>query len=408
MKAVFANTARGRDALSRVKAMVFRKSDKSYALPLELLDAPEPSLIGPEWVKVRTIVSGISDLDEGVLLHPDTSPLSSFLSFPFVPGNENVGIITEVGADAPGVELGERVVVNPLLSCKPRGISPLCPSCSRGEHSACANFADGPPGSGTLIGACRDVGGGWGDSFVAHSSQVRTLPQNLDTDQAVLIPEFTRALRTVLQHPPQPGDRVVIVGAGSLGMLTLEAMKMLRLIPDVLVVAERSFEADAVRRSSSAEVVVSAGDELAYDGVAEFTKGTARYSQAGRMTLKGGADLVYETTGEKRNVEDAIQFAGEGKTVALSGLKRTAGFDLTPLWLKNVKIYGTAFSGRESYEQEQWETFDIALHLVAERGLPFSEIVTHKFKLDEYQRALDCLADRSRSKMIKAIFQHVV
>ncbi len=46
-----------------------------------------------------------------------------------------------------------------------------------------------------VIGGCRDTGGGWSDSFVAHTAQVRPIPQTLDTDQAVLIPEFTRALR---------------------------------------------------------------------------------------------------------------------------------------------------------------------------------------------------------------------
>lgn len=408
MKAIVAHAGQVQDAWGRAKAMILRKSDRSHALSLELLEAPEPALIGSEWVKVRTIVSGVSDLDAGVLMHHEASPLGAFLSLPFTPGNENVGIITEVGSDVRGVDLGERVVVNPLLSCRPRGITQPCPSCSRGEPSACTNFAEGTLGPGMLIGACRDTGGGWSDSFVAHSSQVRTLPQNLDTDHAVLIPEFTRALRAVLKHPPHQGDRVVIVGAGPLGLLILEAMKLLHMKPDLMVVAEHPFEADVARKLHNALISVSAGDRHAYDAVAEFTKGKANCSELGRMSLAGGADLVYETTGQKRNIEDALQFTGEGKTALLAGFKRTAGFDLTPLWFKDLNICGSSFSGSESYQEIQRETFDVAIQLVAERGLPFSDIVTHKFKLDEYQRALDSLADRAQSKAIKAIFQHVV
>ncbi len=66
---------------------------------------------------MRTIVSGISDLDEGAILNHDTSSLGATLPLPFFPGNENVGIVTEVGAHVNGIELGERVVVNPVLSC---------------------------------------------------------------------------------------------------------------------------------------------------------------------------------------------------------------------------------------------------------------------------------------------------
>jgi threonine dehydrogenase-like Zn-dependent dehydrogenase len=259
-----------------------------------------------------------------------------------------------------------------------------------------------------VIGGCRDTGGGWSDSFVAHATQVRPLPQKLDTDHAVLIPEFTRALRAVLQHPPQQGERVLIIGASSLGLLVLLAIKMLKLRADTLVVAEHPFEADTARKLFNAQVVLSGGHDTLYEAVAEFSKGTVRYKENGSLTLTGGADLVYETTGARHNIEDALRFAREGKKVVLAGIKQTSGFDMTPLWFKAIRVYGTAFSGKESYQNEERETFDIALDLVADQGLPFSDIVTHKFKLDEYHRALDVLADRPHTKAIKAIFQHVV
>jgi threonine dehydrogenase-like Zn-dependent dehydrogenase len=408
MKAIFAHSGPAREAWDRVKAKIFRKPQGAQGLSLELLEAPEPSLIDSHWVKVRTIVSGISDLDEGAILDHETSSLGASLPLPFVPGNENVGIITEVGAHVNGIELGERVVVDPVLSCRSRGITPPCQSCSRGEPSACGNFTEGALSPGMIIGGCRDTGGGWSDSFVAHSAQVRPLPQKMDTDHAVLIPEFTRALRTVLQHPPEQGDRLLIIGAGSLGLLILQAIRVLKLRPDTLVVAEHPFEVDVARKLSAAQVALSSGNGAVYDAVAEFTKGTVRYQENGRPVLSGGADLVYETTGSRHNIDDALRLTREGKKVALAGIKHTSGFDMTPIWFKGVKVYGTAFSGREFYQNEEKETFDIALDLVADQGLPFPDIVTHKFRLDEYQRALDVLADRPHTKAIKAIFQHVV
>jgi threonine dehydrogenase-like Zn-dependent dehydrogenase len=408
MKAIFAHSGPAREVWDRVKAKFLRRTDSPHALSLHLLEAPEPSLIDSNWVKVRTIVSGISDLDEGVMLHHDMSSLGQFLPLPFVPGNENVGIVTEVGPNVSGIEIGERVVVNPLLSCKTRGIAPPCPSCSRGEPSSCANFTEGTVSPGTVIGGCRDTGGGWSDSFVAHASQVRRLPQNLDTDHAVLIPEFARALRAVLQHPPQQEDRVLVIGASSLGLLILHAISMLRLKPNMLTVAEHSFEADVARKLSGRQVVLTGDHGTLYDAVADFARGAVRYQENGSLTLAGGADLVYETTGTRHNVDDALRFTREGKKVVLAGIRHTSGFDMTPLWFKGIRVHGTAFSGQESYRNEQRETFDIAVDLVADRGLPFSDIVTHKFKLDEYHRALEVLADRGHTKAIKAIFQHVV
>jgi threonine dehydrogenase-like Zn-dependent dehydrogenase len=408
MKAIFAHSGPARAAWDRVKAKILRADNGKHPLSLDLLEAPEPSLIDSHWVKVRTIVSGISDLDEGAILHNDTYSLGPYLSLPFIPGNENVGIVTEVGAHVKDIELGERVVVNPVLSCRIRGISPPCPSCSRGEPSLCSNFTEGTLSPGMVIGGCRDTGGGWSDSFVAHASQVRQLPRNLDTDHAVLIPEFTRALRAVLQHPPGQGDRIVVMGAGSLGLLIMHAFKMLRTKPNMLIVAENHFEAEVARKLSAGQVVVSSGRRDMYDAVAEFARGAVRYRDDGDLTLAGGADLVYETTGTRHNIDDALRLTREGNKVALVGIKHTTSFDMTPLWFKGIKVFGTAFSGKESYKSEERETFDIALELVSDRGLPFSDIVTHKFKLDEYQRALDVLSHRSRYEAIKAVFQHVV
>ncbi|MGO9570803.1 MAG: zinc-dependent alcohol dehydrogenase [Desulfomonilaceae bacterium] len=408
MKAILANFSLGREVWGRVRAKILRREDASYALSLQLAEVPEPTLVAAQWVRVRTIMSGISGMDEALILHHDPAPLGAFLSFPFVPGNENLGIVTEVGEDVHGIEPGERVIVDPVLSCRPRQVQPPCPSCSRGDPSSCRNFAKGVVGPGTMIGACRDTSGGWADSFIAHQSQVRQLPRNMESDQAVLVPEFARAVRAILQHPPAAGDRVIVMGAGSLGILTLVALQMLGYRANILVVADHPFEVDVVRKLSEAEVVLASNPGTAYEEVAAFVKGTVHYPEAGRITLEGGADLVYETTGLRDRVGDALRFTGEGKKVVLMGITEQSGFDITPLWFKSVRICGTLFSGRDSHKGEMRETFDIAMDLAAGDGLPVSELVTHRFKLEEYESAFAILADRAGTRAIKVLFQHVV
>jgi len=382
--------------------------DSSHGISVELADIPEPVVIGQDWVKIRTIMSGISAMDEGLVFRHDHFSWAPFLSFPFVPGNENMGIVTETGSEIVGIEIGERAVVDPILSCRPRGVEPICPSCARGEPSWCLSFSSGSIGPGIMVGACPETGGGWGGSFLAHRSQVRLIPRDMESDQAVLVPEFARAVKAVLSRPPAAGERVVIVGGGSLGLLMLIALEALAPGTAVLLIAEHSFEADAAAKFSRADVAVSHGPGTAFEDVAKFTGATVRYNRPGRTNIEGGADLVYETTGKGEYIEDAIRFAGEGKRLVLAGFRQPSGIDLGPLWFKGIEIRTTGFSGAVSYNGGISDVFDLALDLVRNSPLPVSEILTHKFRLEEHRQAFTAIENRAASKAIKVIFHQAV
>jgi threonine dehydrogenase-like Zn-dependent dehydrogenase len=408
MKALVAHSSVGKEVWNRFKSGFFSKSGPSPHVSLHLSDIPEPAIPHPEWVKIRTITSGISDIDEGMFLYGDFASLGAYLTFPFVPGNENLGIITEVGSEVSGVEPGDRVVVDPLLSCRPRGIQPVCTSCAEGDPSSCRNFFRGRIGPGVIIGACTDTGGGWADSFLAHASQIRPIPSNMETENAILLPEFARAVRAVLQHPPAPGDRVIILGARSLGLLTLIALHELGFGADPIVVAEQPFEVELARKFGAAAVVLLHPRASAYEDVAKLVAGTVRYPQVGRIGLEGGADLVYETTGIGENIGDALCFTGESKALVLMAVTQASAFNIAPIWFKGIQLYRSAFSGFDRYRGEVRDTFDIAFDLVASRGLPSSELITHRLKPDQHGLALGALQDRSGSKAVKVIFQHVM
>ncbi|MDQ7785554.1 MAG: alcohol dehydrogenase catalytic domain-containing protein [Desulfomonilaceae bacterium] len=408
MKAIVADFSIKREAWDRVRSRLMRGGRESHGITMDLTEIPEPTFTSPNWVKVRSIMSGISTMDEGMVLHHDLSAFGASLSFPFVPGNENVGIVTEVGRNVENLDLGERVIVDPLLSCEPREAQPVCSACSRGEPAYCRNFFQGIIGSGMLIGACRDTGGGWGDYFTAAASRLRPIPQDMDSDHAVLMPEFSRAVKAVLRNPPGTGDRVVIVGGGSLGIMVLLALDMLGHDQPILVVVEHPFEVDLVRRLSDASVVLAHSPGAAFEGVAEFVQCEVLYPKVGRITLAGGADLVYETTGTADRIEDAMSFTGEGKRLVLSALNQTSGFDMSPLWFKGIHIEGVGFSGRELYDGDMVHVLDIAVDLARKHSFPVAELITHRFSLSEHRQAFAALASRSTSKAVKIIFQHVV
>ncbi|MFQ5350535.1 MAG: amidohydrolase family protein, partial [Thermoanaerobaculia bacterium] len=78
---------------------------------------------------------------------------------------------------------------------------------------------------GLLIGGCRDTGGGWGEYFVASAGRVHHVPDEIDDDEASLVEPFSVCLRPALEHRPEPGDLVVVLGAGMIGLMSVAALK---------------------------------------------------------------------------------------------------------------------------------------------------------------------------------------
>ncbi|HWB67112.1 MAG TPA: alcohol dehydrogenase catalytic domain-containing protein, partial [Mycobacteriales bacterium] len=120
------------------------RARKLATAPMALRDLPDPTLPAPDWVLIRTALCGICGSDsKQVFLEGDgDSPMTALISFPQVLGHEVVGEIVEAGPES-GRRTGERVVLNPWLSCGPRGISPPCPACERGQFNLCHHFTEG-------------------------------------------------------------------------------------------------------------------------------------------------------------------------------------------------------------------------------------------------------------------------
>src|SRR5690606_446567 len=117
------------------------------ATPMKVEEVPDPSLPADDWLALRTRPCGTSGpatkqelLDFG---DAPANPPTALRSYPPVLGHEVVAQVDQVGAAVDDLEPGQRVVLNPWLSCGPRGIDPPCPACERGDYSACEHFVDG-------------------------------------------------------------------------------------------------------------------------------------------------------------------------------------------------------------------------------------------------------------------------
>jgi threonine dehydrogenase-like Zn-dependent dehydrogenase len=84
-----------------------------------------------------------------------------------------------LGPEARGLDVGQRVVLNPWLSCAPRGITPPCPACVAGDLSQCWSFTEGRVAPGIHTGTSRDATGGFAELFPAHTSMLFTVPDGM-------------------------------------------------------------------------------------------------------------------------------------------------------------------------------------------------------------------------------------
>lgn len=372
----------------------------------KLVDMARPDLPGDDWVRVRTRLGGICGSDLAIVTLSGAPSTSPFSSFPFVLGHENVGEVVETGPAAREVPVGTRVVVNPLLPCRPRAIDPPCPDCAEDRPQRCAHFT-GSGGSalpaGMFVGTTHGLGGSWGEEFVAHASQLVPVPDHLDDEAAVLVEPFACCVHAVRADLPAAGERVLVIGAGAIGLLTTAALAALVPRAEVTVLARHAFQAEHAERLGAARTV------RARDGyeeaLAELSGARLIRPILGPRIAVGGFDRVYVCVGGARAMGDALRFARSGGAVVLLGnVHRLDGVDWTPLWLKELTVrgslaYGGAHPGAPS------GAFREAMALVADGRAPLGPLLTHTFPLGRVRDALRAAMDKGGEESVKVAFR---
>jgi threonine dehydrogenase-like Zn-dependent dehydrogenase len=398
-------------------ALVYRKSIPRYLLmragskriksletsrfaPLQPQDAPDPRLPTPQWVRVKPLLSGICGSDLGTLSSENSPYFSPITSPPFVMGHEVVGKVVE---DNSGFRAGERVVLEPALGCTVRGIDPPCPYCASGRHALCLNVARGDISPGIQTGFCRDTGGGWTQgTLVAHPSQLHRVPDAVSDEAAVAIEPLACAVHAALEAAPVPGDTNLVIGAGSVGLFTVAALRHLTDAGRIICVAKHERQRNEALRLGAKEIV---HPKETYTKLPELL-GTAVYKpELGKPVVIGGAGKVFECVGAPGTMEDALRLArpgGEVTLVGMPGAKST--LDLTALWYKEIRLAGSYAYSVENYQGEKTSSFQLALSIAPK--IELQTLVGPSFQLDSYKEAIAAARAAGRTGNVKVVFDH--
>jgi L-iditol 2-dehydrogenase len=361
------------------------------------------ALPGPDWLRLRPRLAGICGSDIALLTAKSSPALSPFTSFPAVLGHEVVAQVSETGDAVRGVRLGDRVVVDPVISCQVRGLE-QCVSCLQGQAALCLRAADGPLAPGMLAGFCRDLPGAWSEEMVVHRSQVYPVPPEVSDEVAVLIEPLSVGLHAVLRLPPEPGSRVLVVGAGTVGLCVVAALRLLAIPCSVTVVARYAFQAQ-VARTLGADVVILSKEGGAEKAAIQETGARAYRPLRGRSVYAGGFDWIYECVGSPRSLDDSLHVAGpRGKVVVVGCPAEIPRLDWTFVWARELHVVGSYVYAQEP-AFDGAHTFEVALRLLAEHPThPIAGLVTHRFPLSQWREALGVSLGRGRHGAIKVVF----
>ncbi len=400
MKAIGLKIQIPRVVLVKLLSRFWRGAYFSRLSPLQMFDIPRPELDNPHWVRVRPRLSGIcgSDLSE---LFLDTDMRVYPLAIPgqgsgrYYLGHEAVSQVIEAGPAVTRFQVGDRVV-GEGSACLAKGIQPPCRNCAQGNYCLCLDRDQ--PGRITSNGA-------WSEEYLIHEQALYRVPDALDDEAAVLIEPVACGVRAALRRPPAAGERVLVYGIGTIGLSVLQTIRALCPDCDVTTIVQFPYQADLALRMG-AQRALRGGD--LYAQVAELTEARLHEGAFGNRILVGGFDVVYDCVGKPATLESALRWTRAGGAVVLVGVTLSRmKVDLTPVWYREVDLYGTIAHGAEKLPGtgEKISTFELTARWMLEGKIQTDRLLTHRFHLDDYRQAIRTAVDKRNTQSVKVAFE---
>ena len=372
--------------------------------PVGLTLAPMPALPADDWVRVKTVFCGIcgSDLKELTLDGAPDNPLQTFLAFPQIMGHEAVGIIDQVGPRVTRLQPGDRVAVSPWLPCRPRGVSPECPRCQRGDYTHCHNFRRGRLPPGMHLGVTPGFGG-FAPYLAAHESQCFAIPAGVSFEAAVLADPFSVAFHSCLLLKPAPDATILVYGLGVIGLLTVLCLKRLFEVKRVLAVGRYPFQKEQALRFGAERVFTSSGSRL-IEEVAASTGAELYTPDRGSKWTMDGVDGIIDTIASAATLEAGLRFLTTQGRLVFTGVSTPKRCENTPHYFKEMEVMGSNAFALETFQGRTAHAFEFFLQFLAEQRFDPAPLVTHRFPLDQYQQAFNLLASKAGSSAVKVVF----
>lgn len=316
---------------------------------LNMIDAPIP-VPGPHQILIRLKSAAICGTD----LHyykwnqaaKDFINNSSNFPFPYFIGHEGSGIVEAVGELVTKIKPGQRVTAETHVSCG------KCFQCLNGEAHNC-------PNRGRFFGCFSEY-------TVVDENYAFVLPDEMSFEEGSLMEPAGVAMRAYEEANLQPGDTVVVNGCGPIALMLIQILKQ-SLAARIIATDLNDYRLDIAKRFGA--IPVHAGEE-ADVLIKELTKD------------RGGADVLFEMSGAAPAYQRIFDYIRkEGRLIVVGNPSGEVPINITKnVFLKGIMIKG--INGRRI-----WSTWLHLSSLITSGKIDLSQVITHKFPLEEYDAA---------------------
>lgn len=329
---------------------------------IRIEEIPKPEIKDDE-VLIRVRAAGIC----GSEVHAYAG-VSKRRTPPLIMGHEFTGEVTEVGEKGEGVQIGDRVVVDPIIRCG------TCEQCVIGRSNICKNMR--------LIGIHRP--GAFAEYVAVPTKNCIRLPDNVSFEEGALVEPLSVGIHAVSRIPIKLGDTVVVIGAGIIGLMAMQAAKLAGTAKLVISGGGRREYRLELARKLGADIVINSKKEDLVKKIMELTN------------MKG-VDAVLEAVGIQITVQQAMRMVKKGGSVALIGM-------LVPkmeLEMLDAVVKETEIKGMYGYTTAD---FGVALDLISAGRVDVKSVITHLFSLDDTREAFEALYEK-REGVVKVVIK---
>lgn len=285
----------------------------------------------------------------------------------FILGHECAGTIVEVGSDVKNLKVGDRVALEPGITCG------QCEFCKSGRYNLCPDveFLATPPYHGSLM------------NYIAFPENMCfKLPDNITTKEGALVEPLAVGMHAAMQGNVKLGDSVVILGAGTIGLVTLLACKAYG-ATDITVVDVIPKRLEYAKKLGATAVINAAETDV--------------FTEIDRLTEKKGVDIAIETAGSARTISQTPYLIKNGGTIVLVGLapQDIIEFNFAKIMAKEAQIK-SVFRYRNIYPT--------AIKAIAQGIIDITGIVTHEFDFEDTAKAFDYVIN-NKQDVVKAVIK---
>jgi 2-desacetyl-2-hydroxyethyl bacteriochlorophyllide A dehydrogenase len=329
--------------------------EKPRRMVIEEHPIPEPQR---GWIRLKNKACGICGSDMHIYTgnHPWLRPGHPMERFVLgnVYGHEIAGVVDAVGQDVEGIHVGQRAAVNAIVPCG------HCEFCRVGLYQLCRNLEH--------YGFHHP--GGFAEYTLVPAGNVLKLPDQLPLEEAAILDVLVVGVHAVQIAGVSMADRVVILGAGPIGLAMAAACKRAG-ARQIYITAKHPIQKE-LAGLIGADVVLDPAPQEVVQTIAERTGGL-------------GADIVLESVGYKSNtMELAVQLVRKGGRIVFTGVfEEDVSLNLGTVLIKEAMIKASHAFGMWNLVHE----LDLSVEMMVKGEFPAKQLITHTFPLERINEA---------------------